>query len=183
MSEQDCSSCGQPLTADEIQYDDDGAKVCDDCWHDKYQFTCGYCEEYGRVEDQHNLLVVFEKISGVLPGIYKVIRHPYCTNAMIGEGWLHPWALERIGDLWPDMADEYYPCGHLCKVCQDNVWAQFTGKCAVCKKPAASCLKVRLGAWASFPVNEDTKYLWTRPKVVCAGCRAKHRGAWQRHRK
>lgn len=174
-----CSSCGEDLGQEEAESprldDDDGEPICDDCYHEHYEFTCCCCEEYGHVDDQHKLLVVFEETSDVKPGVYKVIRTPYVTHAMIGEGWLHPGALERIADVNPDMSSDY-PCGHLCAGCQAKVLAQFAGKCSGCKQQSAFCLRVRLCSWKDVKAG---KYQWSRPKVLCAGCRHSHRGAWE----
>jgi hypothetical protein len=177
----ECSYCGEHLGDDESENPRidpaDDLPVCDECWHDKFEFTCCRCCEYGDVEDQHNLLVVFEKTGKVEPGVYKVTGRPYYTHALIGEGWLHDWALKRIADVNPDMDGEGYPCGHLCLNCQSNLLAQFAGKCSVCKKESPACLRVKLGSWKDFEAN---KYQWTRPKIVCPQCRLAHRGAWKR---
>lgn len=173
-----CTLCGKEFDAEELdspRTDEDGDPICDDCYHEHYEFTCRCCQNYGDVKDQHNLLVVFKETSGVLPGIYAT-KGTYCTHALIGEGWLHPGALARIADVNPDMDGEGYPCGHLCLECQGHVLAQFTDKCRVCNDVKQSCLRVKLGSWKDF---KATKYQWTRAKVICAECRHKHRGAWR----
>jgi hypothetical protein len=180
-TEVECSYCGDPLDLEESQSPridpDDDTPVCDECWHDKFEFTCCRCCEYGDVADQHNLLIVFEDIGKVIPGVYKVIDRPYYTHAMIGSGWLHEWALERIADLNPDMDGNGYPCGHLCLNCQSGLLAQFTGKCSVCKSESPGCLRVKFGSWKDFDAG---KYQWTRAKAMCPKCRHEHRGAWKR---
>jgi hypothetical protein len=176
----ECSFCGEPLDGEESDSPrldpDDGKPTCDDCYHEHFEFTCCCCQNYGEVADQHNLLVVLEETSDVKPGVYKVVDKPYYTQGMIGSGWLHPWALERIADLNPDIGDDGYPCGHLCLECQRHILAQFTGKCSVCGLTTASCLKVKLGSWKDF---KALKYQWTRRKNVCATCRHNHRGSWK----
>ena len=122
------------------------------------------------------MLVVFEAVSDVQPGVYKVLSQPYCTHALIGHGWLHPRALKRIADLNPDMDGEGYPCGHLCLECQKKLLAQFQGKCSVCLNKSASCLRVKLGSWKD---RKGAKWTWTPAKVVCAACRHSHRGSWE----
>ena len=178
-TKQECCQCREMFDPEEMDSrpDEDGDPICCDCYHAEYEFTCCCCCEYGDVKDQHNLLVVFEEVSKVQPGIYKITQFPYHTHAMIGHGWLHPESLERIADVGPRMDGNGYQCGHLCKGCQDNVLAQFAAKCVVCKTESASCLRVKLGSWKDFKGN---KYRWTPPKVVCAACRHKHRGACKR---
>lgn len=184
----ECSLCGNALGTDELEFPhtdrDDGLPICYDCHHDKYEFTCCDCCNYGDVDDQHNLLVVFEEVGSmggpsrtVLPGIYRIKEGPYHGGPIIGEGYLYGGNLERVADVNPDMDGNGYPCGHLCLECQQHVLAQFKAKCSACKCESASCLRVKLGSWKDFKAN---KYQWTRPKVVCADCRLKHRGSWKR---
>lgn len=178
-TEKRCPCCGNDLSGEEIEYprtDEDGDNICEECYHEKYEFTCCRCQEYGDVADQHNLLVVFEETSNVAPGIYKIVRKPYYTHAMIGSGWLWPESLKRIADVNPDMDGDGYPCGHLCIDCQAKVLAQKPGKCSCCGQKSASCLKVKLGSWRDFKTHI---YQWTRAKIVCAVCRHKHKGAWK----
>lgn len=174
-----CQLCGSSLSVEEIDYpqrDDDGGIICEDCHHEKFYFACCCCEESGHVDDQHEMLVVFETISDVAPGVYRIEKHPCAMHAMIGQGWLHPEALTRIADVNPDMDGNEYPCGHLCAECQSHVVAQRMTKCSTCGQESSSCLKVKLGSWRDFKAR---KYHWTRPKVVCAVCRHKHKGAWR----
>lgn len=174
----ECCLCGDPLDGEEADnpYLDDGDVICNDCYHERYEFTCCCCAEYGHVDDQHKLLVVFEETSRVTPGIYRIGILPYYTDCLIGSGWLHPESLTRIADLNPDMDGNGYPCGHLCARCQSKVLAQKPGKCSACGQKAASCLRVRLGSWKDFDAGQ---YQWTRPKIVCAKCRHEHRGSWK----
>lgn len=179
LTETACTCCGSDLDRDELEspnLDGDGDPICDQCYHDKYEFTCCCCEEYGDVKDQHKMLVVFEKIGGVQPGIYGIVEFPYYTQGLIGSGWLHLSSLKRIGDVNPDMDGNGYPCGHLCAECQAKVKAQRKGTCQFCKCESSSCIRVRLGSWKDF---EASKYQWTRPKIVCAKCRHEHRGSWK----
>lgn len=187
----ECSLCGNKLDSDELenpQLDrDDGDPICDECHHEKYEFTCCQCCNYGDVADQHNMLVVFEETpsSGgptgatrtILPGVYRIKQGPYYGGPIIGGGYLFGDNLERIASVNPDMDGEGYPCGHLCLECQGHLLAQFTGRCSVCRQTTDSCLRVKLGSWKDF---EAHKYQWTRFKNVCAACRHAHRGAWRR---
>lgn len=181
----DCSRCGNKLDRDEAESpreDEDGDAICDDCYHDKYEFTCCDCCEYGHVDDQHKILVVFEAVRAreggdIEPGIYRIVGGPYHGGPMIGEGYLFRSSLNRIAAVNPGMDGQGYPCGHLCAECQGHVNAQRKAKCSVCKTMQESCLRVKLGSWKDF---EFRVYQWTRPKIVCAACRHAHRGAWKR---
>jgi hypothetical protein len=185
----ECSCCGEPLMPEEIEYpqtdtDGDGGNICNECYHEHYEFTCCRCCNYGHVDDQHEMLVVFEeqyahgKLSIIMPGVYRITGSPYHGGPLIGRGYLNSDVLVRIADVNPDMDGNGYPCGHLCKECQDNVTAQFSGWCRVCLSQQNSCLYVRLGKWKDPPAC--TKYAWSRSKIVCANCRHEHRGAWER---
>ena len=120
---------------------DDRTPVCDDCYHDHFEFTCCACEEYGEVEDQHKYLVVFEAVDDVEPGIYRIKYKPYFTSGLIGSSWLHPRTLDKVKDLpvrWlayvsitgkdifrelkAEEQDDGYPCGHLCADCQKAIF-------------------------------------------------------------
>ena len=145
-----CLRCGNELDDEELDYprkDEDGDAICDECFHEHYEFTCCWCCEYGDVKDQHNLLVVFEEVSDVKPGIYKITERPYYICAMIGSSWLIPGSLVRIAELNPDMDGNNYPCGHLCLECQKKVLAQCIGKCSVCGTVCAKCRHAHRGTW------------------------------------
>ena len=183
-----CSFCGDALDIEESGNPhtdpNDGEPVCDDCYHEHFEFTCCDCQEYGDVKDQHNLLVVFEEVDScggptrkVAPGVYRIKEGPYHGGPIIGSGYLYGGNLKRIADVNPDMGGNGYPCGHLCLECQNRVLSQFKAKCSICSKESPSCLRVKLGSWKDFKAN---KYQWTRPKVVCAGCRHAHKGSWRR---
>ncbi len=188
-----CDRCGEALDLEEADNphrdeDDDGNEtgepICDECYHENYEFTCCCCSEYGHVSDQHKMLVVFEETHSmggpertVAPGIYRIKGRPYYGDMMIGPGWLYGDKLERIADVNPDMDGDGYPCGHLCAACQENVKAQFVGKCRQCGKKKADCLRIRMGSWKDFEAHE---YQWTRPRNICAACRKAYRGAWRR---
>lgn len=133
MNEFRCEQCGtiERINDDETpSKDDDGDAICDECYHDNYEFACCVCQEYGHVDDQHNMIAVFDPEIfgeddakyGWRRGVYMVISSPYYTSAMIGHGWLHTWALDWIGEIPRDKGEfespQGYPCGHLCDECQ-----------------------------------------------------------------
>ena len=88
----ECSCCGEVLEedADGDPYDYGEEELCNDCYHEKYEFTCCACEEYGHVNDQHKFVVVFDREAGVEPGIYRIIDTPYYVDAI-----LYSWLLSR----------------------------------------------------------------------------------------
>lgn len=120
-----CSYCGNNLNEDGLENpltDDERDLMCDECYNDHYEFTCCWCQEYGNKKDQHKMVVVFDdEKAGVPTGVYRVTDLDYYIISAFGDGWLHDWAIERIGDI-PDGADSNgYPCGHLCAECQKKV--------------------------------------------------------------
>ncbi|MGE4195980.1 MAG: hypothetical protein AB7G11_02505 [Phycisphaerales bacterium] len=136
----ECAYCGENLSDEEAESPHrdapDGDIMCDECYHDKFEFTCCKCEDYGHINDQHKYLVVFDAEeafskndckAGFTAGLYRVKANPYYTSDYLS-AWLNTYNLERIGDL-PTEADENgYPCGHLCKKCQDEVITKLATK-------------------------------------------------------
>ncbi len=47
-----CEWCGERLDDEEIE-----EKICDLCYHEHYEFTCCWCEEYEHEDYQHVYLV------------------------------------------------------------------------------------------------------------------------------
>ena len=124
-----CELCGEALNEEEVaspRLDDDGKPICDECFHEEYEFVCCLCEEYGFVEDQHNFVVVFDT-EEVKPGIYRVLKAPYWCHSYFS-AWLYPDALEYVAPL--PMPEHDYPCGHLCKTCQDKLGLKLETRCA-----------------------------------------------------
>jgi len=122
----ECEQCGKALDGEELEFprkEEDGTVLCDECWHEEYEFTCCLCEEYGLVEHQHAFVVVFDAEgagAGIEKlGIYRVIRTPYwCSNYF--NAWLFPDAVKWVAPL-PPVVEDYYPCGHLCLSCQEEL--------------------------------------------------------------
>lgn len=140
-----CSFCGEELDnyqAESPMLDpNDKLPVCDECYHEKFEFTCCGCQEYGDVAEQHKFLVVFEE--GIdtcgptlAPGLYRIVEFPYWANGMI-EGHLYSSSLKLLRPLpirWfayrsitgkrifrtltKNKNPLEYPCGHLCLECQ-----------------------------------------------------------------
>ena len=182
-----CSCCGNALDGEELENPQidrrDDQPICDECFHEHFEFTCCDCCNYGDVDDQHNMLVVFNSVSSmggptreVAPGIYKIAEDgSYFGGPIIGSGYLYGDHLERIADVNPDMDGNGYPCGHLCLNCQQSVLAQFTGVCWECQRISHACLEGRFGKWVGLKPDGDrfrnAKFVWSEVRVVCAECR------------
>ena len=126
----ECGYCGNALEGEELEspYTDGEDVMCDECYHDHYEFTCCLCENYGHVDDQHKLLVVCEELKNgdsgdpIKRGLYRIVNLPYWGSNYL-DSWLFGRSLEHLGDA-PDDVDDVYPCGHLCKECQEKVMAK-----------------------------------------------------------
>lgn len=149
-----CSWCGERLDIQEVAgpYTDDcGEPICDDTYHEEFQFICHWCENY---EDKDrecavgSLFAIFEPVPAqkpirfhggkavpipvwydenqgeMLPGIYRVTKWPMHGDDMLS-GWLYADAFERIRDLTEEMQTNggyaEYPCGPLCRECEKKL--------------------------------------------------------------
>jgi hypothetical protein len=120
-----CTSCGYAITdPDEMKNpyrDEDDCEICSNCYHEHYEFTCCWCQEDEHVDYQHVLLVVGdEEGAGVARGVYRIIHLPYYSDGII-EGSLVESSLERIAGVPDGLTIGYYPCGHLCRECQQKI--------------------------------------------------------------
>jgi len=120
-----CTYCGEELSEEERDnprkdYADD--LMCSHCYEEHFQFECCICGELEDNENRHNMVIVFEEDGvGVKPGVYRVKESSYFTVSIVGDGWIHEWAVERIGDV-PESADGFgYPCSHACLECQKRL--------------------------------------------------------------
>lgn len=117
-----CYWCEERLDADDAAdpYLSDDEITCSDCYTEREQFLCCWCQEYGNNADRHNYLVVFDaKEAGIArPGLYRVTGAPYYCAPQFGRGFLFRSALTWVGDLLDVSLDQWYPCGHLCAPCQ-----------------------------------------------------------------
>lgn len=127
----ECEWCGNNLTDEEIKYpcrDGRGKKIdgliCDECFHEHYEWTCDRCCEYELSEFQDIWFVVFETTPGrdqpVQPGIYEITNFPYYGGPLIGEGYLYDSSL-RLTKAKIDFEQGNYPCGHLCRRCANKL--------------------------------------------------------------
>ena len=128
-----CEWCGNQLTEEEIEYpatDGFGRKIdgtiCDECFHEHYEWACDRCQNY-EYEEFHGIwLVVFEAVHvqgdwrsedrEAEPGIYEITKWPYFGGPIIGELSLYGGALRRT-KAKIDFPQGHYPCGHLCREC------------------------------------------------------------------
>jgi hypothetical protein len=129
-----CSRCEQQLDEEERanpQKDGDDV-ICDECYCELFHFECCLCCECGHVDDQHNMIVVFEPDEafdedGRPAGVYAVTGCPYYGGSMLGGhlfarhlSWIAPIPSRTHGAS----TERYYatgnghPCGHLCLECQ-----------------------------------------------------------------
>lgn len=117
----ECTRCGEELDSEEREsprLDVDETAICDQCYHDNFEFTCSRCEGYGDNEDQHRYLVIFEECGGLRPGIYRINRKPYFISNYFDMWWIKE-SLSRLRDADGYYADQdLYPSGHLCYGCQ-----------------------------------------------------------------
>lgn len=129
-----CSLCGDSLNKEEIESprrDADDEPICDDCYHEDYEFTCVWCEEYGETDDQHNLLIVLDadivRIESaeeyLKPGVYQIVKRPYYGTDYF-DSWILWKAISWLCPLPWDPDEHYCPCGHLCLSCQNKIWEQ-----------------------------------------------------------
>jgi len=122
-----CEWCGSafddPAERDDPRRDANGEPICDQCYEDEFQYRCCWCGEYEEIEHRHKLVVVAEP-QGFRPriyrGIYRIVSLPYYADGMI-QGWLFAHALKKICPLPEGIDTRDYPCGHLCRECQQKV--------------------------------------------------------------
>jgi hypothetical protein len=123
-----CAYCGDELDEEEIEsprVDGEGDIICDECYNEQCEFKCCLCRDYGNIADQHKIVVVFEKILGVEPGLYRVTNRSYWYASIVGDdGGIFPTAVQRIGNIPVGADGNGYPCGHLCAECQKKLIAE-----------------------------------------------------------
>lgn len=118
----ECEYCGSDLTQEEIENPEPEGALCEDCYHEHFEFTCSRCCNFDHVDYQDIWLVVFQTVSNfpergeIQPGIYEIIAFPYHGGIMLGEAWLHGGSLRRT-PAGIDFTSGNYACGHLCREC------------------------------------------------------------------
>jgi hypothetical protein len=121
----ECSYCGDDISSiyEETNFGpatdpSDGTPMCDDCFHDHFEFACIRCGNYDLSEDKHRYLVILEECGGLTPGIYSIIELPYFTSNYF-DMWWNTDRLTRIRDADGSYYNEGdYPSGHLCTGCR-----------------------------------------------------------------
>jgi len=122
----ECGWCGEHLSPEEIEYpatdfrgDVIDDPICDQCFHEHYEFTCDRCEDYEFEEFSGVWVAVHEKTHGlygpVERGIYEAVEWPIHGGPFIGEGYLYNTSLRKT----PAVIDfeSNYPCSYLCRGC------------------------------------------------------------------
>ena len=127
-----CSECEKLLTGEEEEsprfrtgdtggaddclcdacYDESGLEfeccLCCDWEHDAYQDRIGDCVAVGASEgDQVELL----------PGVYRIVSHPYYAGGLLGTSHVHKRALAWVASLPAGVEMDGYPLGHCCRSC------------------------------------------------------------------
>jgi len=116
-----CEWCGRRLTDEEIEYPNSkDERICDECHHEHYEFTCCWCEEYENKDYEEKYVVLTEPTEGLhselSPGVYEVVKRPYFRG-----DWYLESALRRLGDVpsdFPNIADS---SGMLCRYCEERI--------------------------------------------------------------
>jgi hypothetical protein len=124
-----CSCCGEQLKGEELESpsrgDEDNALLCDDCYHDQYEFTCFVCENGGHVSQRatgHLLIIADAEECRVPQGVYEIKEWPYYTSDLFSM-WLIPEALTLLPVDIPEHAESNYPGGHVCARCEEKIRA------------------------------------------------------------
>lgn len=120
-----CFDCEEELNEYELEnpyHNSSGDVLCDNCYREECEFLCTVCGNYENDPDESirdAALVVWDADgAGVPAGFYQITQWPYYADGMI-EAHLYESALRFIGPLPTDLeADDYYPCGKLCRDCQ-----------------------------------------------------------------
>jgi hypothetical protein len=121
-----CEHCERELTNEEIEYPyEDEPECCEDCYCERQHFTCCLCQEHDDKRVQHRLVVIVNEDeeldnNDLAPGIYRVLRRPYATQPMVGSGWIEETSVSYLAPLPPHIDTGDYPCGHLCRDCQEH---------------------------------------------------------------
>lgn len=121
-----CSFCGEILipeqAANPMLDKNDGKPCCDDCFHEKFEFTCFWCGNYEDEDYMDKILVITEECGGLPAGTYRILELPYFTSNYFSMWWDKS-ALERIGGIPPGfiIEEDDYPSGHLCSGCAERV--------------------------------------------------------------
>ncbi len=144
-----CECCGNTLEECEIEYlRSEDETICGECYHERYEFTCHWCEEYGEKSEEcaiGSLFVLFESVRSRPPclqkqpdwydsteremraGVYRITKWPMYWDAMLDSGLYaesFEWVLPLPEELARNGGYAGYPCGPLCPECQRKLEAE-----------------------------------------------------------
>ncbi len=118
-----CINCDEKLGDEEAKSprrDEDSDIMCDDCYHDIYEFTCIKCENYEHINHNGGIGSVFvafeDDILGIPTGVYEVVSHPFYADGMV-EGYLYTDAIKQISNYTFEIKQGWYPMAFLCEEC------------------------------------------------------------------
>jgi hypothetical protein len=115
-----CEWCGERLTDEEIEYPIPEGPICEECYHEHYEFTCCWCENYEDKDYEEKYVVLTEPTEGLHselpPGVYEVVKRPYFRG-----DWIVESALRRIGDVPPEFPEIEDSDGMLCRTCEERI--------------------------------------------------------------
>jgi hypothetical protein len=122
---QECPQCGAEMNKEEIDNpyrDTDGDLLCDECYHDRYEYTCCMCGNYEHIDNEGDYLVLFEKCGGLVRGVYRIKSRPYYTSNYF-DMWWNLEALEKVRGLpWKfSESEDGYPSGTICWGCRNEL--------------------------------------------------------------
>lgn len=131
----ECPWCGKEMNDEEREsprFDSDGKPMCDDCYHQEYEWTCAKCEEYEHEDYRGGInclfVVIDDEEAGVPVGTYRVKEHPYYDSDLFSSSFLQ-WAIEQVDGNTHGLTEEktdYYPVGHLCRECARKLYPTAT---------------------------------------------------------
>lgn len=119
-----CFECEDELIAlSEPHNDENNEPLCENCYADAL-VECCICDEsvpkweVGRIGD---LLAVTEQTGKILPGVYRILQHPYHWSSYLSGG-LYADALTRLGDLTDEIyVRGGYQVGFICAECATHL--------------------------------------------------------------
>lgn len=134
-----CSWCDVDLNEEEEKspYLDGDDPMCDECYHNNFEFTCCKCENYDHEDYQGGIgclfVIIDDSVSDengpLTPGIYEVTEHPYYITGMIGGGWLWSYAIKKVSDSTHGINSNHaYSMDHLCRECSEQIRKEITSK-------------------------------------------------------
>lgn len=133
-----CSYCDNDLQGEEVsnpRIDElDNTPICDECWHDHFEFTCSLCQNYEDKEYEGVIGSIFVVKDDDLtvdyprkplkPGYYKIKSHPLYGGPLIGVQEIYENAIELIMAGGESCETFGCSCGFLCRDCTEKIFHQ-----------------------------------------------------------